>query len=216
MGITESLLSRETGFDKVEIKTLREKYDVLCRKPGTVQKHQLDLTTFCSHFPPSQQEMAATIFKAFDKSGNGIVDFREFVVAMAVLMQGTEDDKVDFCLLLCGCENREIITREQFRTLTASFFAPFRRVLEYLPDEESAQELQELRKHEENMRRYTDVFFGTVNRGSVTRAEFRAFCQEHPDMFQPLNMVLSAVKRASLWDWETGMRPPPPIPTGSK
>eukprot|EP01012_Entosiphon_sulcatum_P022750 TRINITY_DN2773_c0_g1_i1.p1 TRINITY_DN2773_c0_g1~~TRINITY_DN2773_c0_g1_i1.p1 ORF type:complete len:239 (-),score=43.49 TRINITY_DN2773_c0_g1_i1:4-690(-) len=200
-----------TNFQSIEVAYLRQKYEALCRtQTGT--KHQLDLKTFQSHFPMAQHDMATTIFQLFDRSHNGEVDFREFACAMSVLMKGSPEEKTEFCFSLYDNDGNGWISREEFQLIATQFFSAFRRLLTAMPTEAGPtaasreRGLVEMELQEELFQEWLSNYFDkldTSKDGKISKQEFHDFCIEHPEMFAPLDVILKAVKQASLWDWDT-------------
>ncbi|XP_069484203.1 guanylyl cyclase inhibitory protein-like isoform X4 [Ambystoma mexicanum] len=58
-------------------------------------------------------EYAEQIFRALDNNGDGIVDFREYVTAISLLVQGTPEDKLRWSFKLYDKDRDGAITRPE-------------------------------------------------------------------------------------------------------
>lgn len=58
-------------------------------------------------------EYAEQVFRALDKNGDGIVDFREYVTAISMLVQGSPEDKLRWSFRLYDKDRDGSITRSE-------------------------------------------------------------------------------------------------------
>ncbi|MGH0117225.1 UNVERIFIED_CONTAM: hypothetical protein FKN15_046146 [Acipenser sinensis] len=58
-------------------------------------------------------EYAEQIFRTLDNNGDGIVDFREYVTAISLLIQGSPEEKLRWSFKLCDKDKDGAITRSE-------------------------------------------------------------------------------------------------------
>lgn len=194
MGNGESRLAEETGLSKSQIDALYDKYLALAQcSPTDLRTMPLDKKLFVSKFPPSQSVLAETIFDALD-DGRGVISFRKFVLCVCVLNDGTLDEKTHFAYRLYDREKKGYIAKNDIVRILQSLHASSQKLLDVLHVEKDAR-----------MDEKVSLLLQSLHADSLGRVheeDFYSFCREHPVVFEQLTAVFSALKCASMWDWE--------------
>eukprot|EP00993_Chasmostoma_nieuportense_P003703 NODE_4407_length_793_cov_43.052553_g4248_i0.p1 GENE.NODE_4407_length_793_cov_43.052553_g4248_i0~~NODE_4407_length_793_cov_43.052553_g4248_i0.p1 ORF type:complete len:227 (-),score=55.01 NODE_4407_length_793_cov_43.052553_g4248_i0:60-740(-) len=210
MGSEATKLADQTPFHPDEIQRMRSKYYHLLLQPRREGRpaHKLDKATFSSNF--TDPRIGGLAFELFDAGNTGEVDFREFVTILAVLMRGTDEEKVDCCFELYDCDHTGYISHENFTYMAASFFTVMRGLVEQQRRTSTAAGLAHqfsmIDLHQEETLLVIGRLFSTADKqqnGQISREEFRLFCKQHPQLLAPLTSVLRATQHACGWDWVT-------------
>eukprot|EP01062_Namystynia_karyoxenos_P065919 TRINITY_DN59975_c0_g1_i1.p1 TRINITY_DN59975_c0_g1~~TRINITY_DN59975_c0_g1_i1.p1 ORF type:complete len:254 (+),score=71.16 TRINITY_DN59975_c0_g1_i1:85-762(+) len=205
MGQDNAKLAKETGFQKEDIDKLREKYQMLCKDQyGTGPTKKLTKQQFVSHFPSGGQAQADLVFGVFDSGHTGSIDFKEFCMAMSVLMHGTREQKLRFCFDMWDTGNTGSISPAEFKSILVTFNRSFGKLFHSVAQGDGVSTEQ---RHltQGQMDAAAERLFheaDTIGDGKLSFEEFRAFTERHPECFAPLETVLKGVKSASGWDWE--------------
>ena len=192
MGSENSRIAQTTGMLESDVDRLHEKYQLMTSTAG--EKHELNEAQFVSKFPPQQSELATMIFNAMDINKAGVVDFREFCMAVAVLSQGSKDDKVNFTFALYDRDRKGYIGADDLRRVVTVFKRSSESLLSSLGVQHQVSERAAASTIFESMR--------PAQKGRVSREEFRAFCNAHPEVFDQVEVTFNAIKRAAYWDWD--------------
>lgn len=194
MGNTESQLEEETGLTRIQIDSLYDKYLALAQcSPTDLRTMPLDKKLFVSKFPMSQATLAETIFDALD-DGRGVISFRKFVLGVCVLNDGTFEEKVHLAYRLYDREQKGYIAKADIVRILDSLHTSSQKLLDALSIKKDARKEEKVSLLLESL--HADAM------GHVQEEDFCTFCREHPVVFEQLNAVFSALKGASMWDWE--------------
>ncbi|XP_041112231.1 guanylyl cyclase inhibitory protein [Polyodon spathula] len=67
-------------------------------------------------------EYAEQIFRTLDNNGDGIVDFREYVTAISMLIQGSPEEKLRWSFKLCDKDKDGAITRSEMLEIMQAIY----------------------------------------------------------------------------------------------
>lgn len=109
---TESRLAANK-FDKDELFILHATWTDLAERN---QGRGIDRDTFLQYFPLSGL-LGDRLFCQFDVKGNGLIDFDEFVTALAVCSRGTFDEKIHFIFNMYDTSHDNTVSKEELTTL---------------------------------------------------------------------------------------------------
>eukprot|EP01062_Namystynia_karyoxenos_P017585 TRINITY_DN16482_c0_g1_i1.p1 TRINITY_DN16482_c0_g1~~TRINITY_DN16482_c0_g1_i1.p1 ORF type:complete len:255 (+),score=94.53 TRINITY_DN16482_c0_g1_i1:82-765(+) len=206
MGQDDSKLCKETGLDKDDIQKLRDKYQMLCKdEHGAGPVKKLTKQQFRSHFPSTGQEQADLVFELFDSHHTGAINFREFCMAMSVLLRGSKEQRLRFCFDMWDTHHTGYITPEDFKAVLSTFHRTLNKLLaSAVADTRTEMSTEQRHLTQAQVDAAAQKLFKEADQrglGKVTFDEFRAFAERHPDIFDTLDVVLRQVKSASFWDW---------------
>jgi Ca2+-binding EF-hand superfamily protein len=212
MGNDNSRIAEETKLPPMEVAWLEERYGVLTQRTTTTRDPVL-LTEeqFVCKFPDSQRTMAKLLFDAMDSDRQGVVDFRHFCIAIAMLSNGTRDDKIAFAFRLYDYGHKGYIDSKDIRTVVNAFRISSERLARALTDEtaeeaaaspsasstEEAIAVRSTAEIAESLMAHMDP----SGSGRVTQAEFAAFCRHHPEVVDQVHVAFQALRRAAMFDW---------------
>lgn len=121
-----------TSIEMNEITELFKKCYKLAQTSGTPESlSRADLESglkAMENFHPSDCDLLERMFTMFDNSGEGIVDIREYFVAVSTLMSGNPHDKLKFAFKLFDTDKVGTVTRGEMKKVlhainnTASYF----------------------------------------------------------------------------------------------
>ena len=153
LGRLMQTLSSQTGLNMKEIKALKERFDKIAPR-GSMSEDQFKQTLGMLGMTPNDY-IPNRMFSVFDSNGDGVLTFEEYVRAFAVLLRGSEEDRMrlsfhladtsesgnlsysDFKALVDACqsttsallEGREIIPESEIRELFSGIAGPGRETI---------------------------------------------------------------------------------------
>jgi Ca2+-binding EF-hand superfamily protein len=111
-------LACESRFTKQEISALRLRFLELAPSERMLSR---DFELFLVE--EGQNEFLASVaFQAFDKNGDGEIDFREFVHALSSMTRGTRDEKLDFAFNLYDIDGDGTVTKDELLKIIGGLY----------------------------------------------------------------------------------------------
>ncbi|MGH0116494.1 UNVERIFIED_CONTAM: hypothetical protein FKN15_009627 [Acipenser sinensis] len=80
---------------------------------GLITLHEFQRHFYDGTVGKESSEYAEQIFRTLDNNGDGIVDFREYVTAISLLIQGSPEEKLRWSFKLCDKDKDGAITRSE-------------------------------------------------------------------------------------------------------
>lgn len=112
--------SRHNNLKPESIKRAYRRLNVIDKKNSGV----LDYTEFCEIMQVEPTKQSEDVFKGYDYNRSGLIDSKEFLLAMANFVGAGKDDKIKFCFSLFDVESTGRITyRELMKILKANHLA---------------------------------------------------------------------------------------------
>lgn len=111
-------LTESTNFTPGELNDLYRQYRYDCIQQG----HGRKLTMKLDEFKAMYQEMfpdgdadkfAEHVFRTYDKSGRGIIDFKEFITNLNIQLKGSYEEKLNWLFDLYDVEKTNYISRDE-------------------------------------------------------------------------------------------------------
>jgi Ca2+-binding EF-hand superfamily protein len=96
-------MSNVTHIEKRELAALQTKLREIASREGsptTVNRTEFTEATTAIGINQNDSDILDRLFTMFDKTGDDVINFREFVVGISPLISGTPFDKLDFALRL--------------------------------------------------------------------------------------------------------------------
>ena len=200
MGGEVSKISKETQLTEEEVVALRQKFEWLAAEnPQDRSAHAvIGKACFVAKFPPTQEALAELIFHAMDPDGTGVIDFPHFCAAVAALSIGESKARAQFAFGLYDRDNNGYFAKNDIIAVIHELHHASAHVLHSIGFQESipCRSLQEI--HE------ADALLQSMPHGDdgrVSRDQFVAFCEKHPDLLEQLTVVFSSLKHAAGWEW---------------
>jgi len=170
-------LSRITYFDKKEINQWYQDFMHDC--PSGVLRKETFTSIYQSYFPNgSSAKFAGYVFDAYDTRKVGVVNFREFIVALSITSRGSIDEKINWAFGLYDLDQDGYISRSEMMDIVDGIYQMIGSVID-LPLDENTPE-----KRVDKIFKQMDV-----NRdGRLSRQEFYTGSRCDPWMVQTLSM----------------------------
>lgn len=120
-----------TLFGKKELLGLQRKFIELAKREGnpfTITRAEFSEALELVGIMESDTEILDRLFSMFDKTGNDQINYKEFVVGLAPLCDGTVEEKLAFAFTLCDVHNTGKIEQDDMEKVlisineTASYF----------------------------------------------------------------------------------------------
>ena len=109
-------LRRQTPFTQKEIKEWFRKFSEDCPSGHMTQQ---EFQTMYEHLFPKgdSKEFSEIVFKAYDKDGNGQIDFQEFVCTVGIASRGSIDEKLRWAFNLYDIDNNGFVTKAEISAI---------------------------------------------------------------------------------------------------
>jgi Ca2+-binding EF-hand superfamily protein len=103
-------LTTTTKFSEQEIKVYHKEFPKRS-KSGTMTSVN-ELKKLCSNFfqDGNPSEFAEHIFRIFDQNGDGVLDFHELIVSMAILKKGDDNERLKWAFDIYDIDSNGYIT----------------------------------------------------------------------------------------------------------
>ncbi|KAK5902454.1 hypothetical protein CesoFtcFv8_007704 [Champsocephalus esox] len=116
MGQAATLPCRRGGSYVMELHEWYRKFIIECPS-GLITLHEFQ-KHFCNGTGGSESaEYAEQIFRTLDNNEDGVVDFREYVMAISMLVEGSAVEKLRWSFKLYDKDGDGAITREEMREI---------------------------------------------------------------------------------------------------
>ncbi|KAK2166817.1 hypothetical protein LSH36_35g08030 [Paralvinella palmiformis] len=113
---TVAELRRNTGFTSGEIHQMYRDFKV--DFPEGVITRDRFAGMYRKLFPDGCSDtFAGYVFSAYDKDGNGVIDFDEFVATLAVAANGTDEEKLQWAFQLYDLDGDGEVTRDETKEM---------------------------------------------------------------------------------------------------
>lgn len=108
-------LATETGLSVKEVSALKERFEKIAPK-GFMTREQFKLTLGMLGMTPNDY-IPNRMFVVFDANGDGVLTFEEYLRSFAVLLRGTEDDRLRLSFHLADASGNGALTFADFKAL---------------------------------------------------------------------------------------------------
>jgi Ca2+-binding EF-hand superfamily protein len=108
-------LADQTGLSVKEVGALRERFEKIAPK-GCMSREQFKLTLGMLGMTPNDY-IPNRMFSVFDSNGDGVLTFEEYVRAFAVLLRGSEEDRMTLSFHLADTSGTGLVTYADFKAL---------------------------------------------------------------------------------------------------
>eukprot|EP01029_Cantina_marsupialis_P021825 TRINITY_DN528661_c0_g1_i1.p1 TRINITY_DN528661_c0_g1~~TRINITY_DN528661_c0_g1_i1.p1 ORF type:complete len:153 (+),score=26.51 TRINITY_DN528661_c0_g1_i1:58-516(+) len=109
-------MSHTTNFDRDELKELQVAFRALCSKRGnqfTVTRAEFSEVLATVGIDESDKVILDRLFTLFDTSGDGQINFRDFIVGMSTLIRGDVTEKLNFAFEMFDLDGSERIQKDE-------------------------------------------------------------------------------------------------------
>lgn len=164
-------LRRHTGFNNKEILEWNEKFlSVFPSGHLSIEKFKETYVNFFSHGDASK--FAEHVFRAFDLNGDGILDFREFLIALYLTCYGRINQKLKVTFSLYDIDGNGYISCDELQEVLGSIHRALGIVQRPI--------------YESFLQRRTAILFNQLDRnidGNISLEEFIEGVMRDPYMF---------------------------------
>ena len=155
--------SRDNNLKPESVKRAHRRLQIIDKKNSGV----LDYTEFCEILQVEPNKQSEDVFKGYDYNRSGLIDAKEFLIALANFVGAGKDDKINFSFSLFDVESTGRIThRELVKILKANHLAK--------------TEAEVSRKAETIIAQCSDS-----NTGAITFDEFMDVSRKFPNILFP-------------------------------
>ncbi|KAI8378447.1 calcium-binding protein NCS-1 [Blakeslea trispora] len=185
MGKAQSKLSPEqlTDLQKCtyfEKKELQQWYKGFLKDCPSGQLDKTEFQKIYKQFFPfgDPSRFADYVFNVFDEDKNGMINFKEFIVALSVTSRGRVDEKLLWAFQLYDIDSDGYITREEMLQIVDAIYKMVGSMVKLPPDEDTPE------------KRVHKIFelMDTDKDGRLSMDEFREGSKKDPTILQALNL----------------------------
>lgn len=115
LGRLMQTLVAQTGLNLKEIKALKERFEKIAPK-GSMSEEQFKQTLGMLGMTPNDY-IPNRMFSVFDSNGDGVLTFEEYVRAFAVLLRGSEEDRMRLSFHLADTSDSGNLSYADFKAL---------------------------------------------------------------------------------------------------
>ena len=163
-----AFLQTHTGYDSDTINELHADFKRDCPNGKLTCADLMDM--YMPFFPTEYSRKA---FSTFDTDNNGFIDFKEFLMAINVISEGTDEEKIKWAFRLCDVDSKGGIEEQE----AAKVVQAIRKVSDpghRLPPDKDIEA--------EKMAKKVFVRMDTNNSGRLTEEEFVAGCMQDDEI----------------------------------
>ncbi|KAG0297030.1 Neuronal calcium sensor 1 [Linnemannia gamsii] len=146
MGRSQSKLTAEeledlqqcTRFDKKE---LRQWYKGFIKDCPSGQLDKSEFHNIYKQFFPfgDSSTFADYVFNVFDTNKNGMIEFKEFIVALSVTSRGNLEHKLRWAFQLYDIDNNQMITYDEMLSIVDAIYKMVGTMIKLPPDEDTPE-----------------------------------------------------------------------------
>jgi len=115
-------IQKQTHFNAEEIEALRGEFSKYAKNESCVTKEKFyELIARLLPFGKNT-DFADDLFKVFDKSGDGLIDFREFSIGLSIFTKGSMDEKLEMCFKVFDENGDGYIQPEEFSKILDALY----------------------------------------------------------------------------------------------
>lgn len=115
-------LNAHANMGKIQREMLLETFHSLCKKHNTTELNKVQLREL---FPMVDDDMFETLYRFFDKNGDGSVDVKEFVVTLGMLLHSNSiDDRICLAFAMFDTDGNRSLDKDEFRAMMKATLAP--------------------------------------------------------------------------------------------
>jgi len=169
----ELRLRNQTHFSIKELEELKQSFSKYANNTNTLNRedfHKLLATKVGKNAMYFMEEM----FKVFDKSGDGIIDFREFCTGLSAFTKGSLDERLEFCYSLFDMNNDGFVQPDELLLILGAQYKLL------FPNEDNT--------FVKNFVDFATITFDTNKDGKFSREEFKEVVRTQPLIVQFLNL----------------------------
>ena len=161
-------LKLNTQFTDSEIKEWYKSF-TMDFPGGRLNKTQFKVV-YKGLFPNDDESHFATlVFKTFDVNGDGVIDFREFMVAMSITSKGSIKDRLEWVFSMYDLDGDGQITRNEMLEIIRSLQSMFGTQDVATPEEVVNQIFDQMDKNGDGIISKEEFIIGARNDKSVSR-----------------------------------------------
>ena len=118
-------IARQTNFTKEELIKFRQAFmEIAAKSPEigdtVISQEQFGEMLALVEVPASNASFMSLLFNAFDKNGDGFVNFVEFTAGLSMVLKGTPQEKYQLCFEIYDVKKTGYITKPEMRQVLAS------------------------------------------------------------------------------------------------
>ena len=122
------LLSNRTHFSRTDLELLRAQFEALsttvdrqdgCQEPGITLELFTEVVTRVMPHWISNQIPIADVFARLDQSGDGVVSFRELMMGLSIIYDGTPEEKLRLIFMLFDADKTGAIEEKELFALVS-------------------------------------------------------------------------------------------------
>mmetsp|Transcript_9167 Transcript_9167/g.21745 ORF Transcript_9167/g.21745 Transcript_9167/m.21745 type:complete len:205 (-) Transcript_9167:297-911(-) len=169
-------MSHVVHFTRDELLDLQKQFLRLAHTTGdnenTITKEQFQEALHIVKVEESDKELLNRLFVMFDDTGDGQINFKEFVCGVSTILRGTLEEKLTFSFHLYDVDNSGKVSPDEMRSVLHSM----NNTISYFGDEKA--------KDDEVDKLVTEVFeeFDANKDGELSFAEYMHAVAAHPTL----------------------------------
>jgi len=157
-----------------QLKTFKKQYP-----EGITREFFADVASTLTQNHTDDEEFIGRLFNAFDVDHSGLIDFREFILALTMISSDLSEDKIRFCFRSLDLDNSGSLDREELFYAVNLIFKNNPDVVNRVPEDINTPE------------KVVDKVFTTIDLNhdsKITCEELLDCLSQHPKMFSYLGL----------------------------